>query len=151
MPYVRRMDHVGVVVEDLQTATEFFLDLGLEREYATSVQGEWVDNVIGLKDVQADVVVVRTPDGSGKLELSRFSNPEDDEGPHAWAANRLGIRHISFLVDDLNAIVDTLVAKGTNLVGKIEEYEHTFRLCYIRGPEGIIVELAERVSAEATS
>jgi len=147
MPYVRRLEHVGVIVNDLEAATEFFLDLGLEREGATSVQGEWVDNIVGLKDVRADVVVVRTPDGSGKLELAKFHTPADDQGPHAAAANRLGIRHILFLVDDLQGIVDKLRGNGFNTVGKVQDYEDLFRLCYIRGPEGIIVELAEEIGS----
>src|SRR3954469_16623578 len=112
MPYVRRLEHVGIVVKDLEAATEFFLDLGLEREGATSVQGEWVDNIVGLKDVRADVVIVRTPDGSGKLELSRFRSPADTQGPDAAAANRLGIRHILFAVEGLDDILDTLRGKG---------------------------------------
>src|SRR4051794_95324 len=110
MPHVRRLEHVGVVVEDLEAATEFFLDLGLEREGATegamTVGGEWVDNIVGLKDVRADVVIVQTPDGSGKLELTRFHKPADNEGPQAAAANRLGIRHILFAVDGLDEILD---------------------------------------------
>ena len=148
MSYVRRLEHVGVVVEDLEAATEFFLEVGLEREDATSVQGEWVDNVVGLKDVQADLVLVRTPDGSGKLELTKFHKPADDQGPHAAAANRLGIRHVAFVVDDLKTIVDRLRVKGIETVGKVQDYEGLFRLCYIRGPEGIIVELAEQIGPE---
>lgn len=147
MKHVRSLDHVGVVVNDLEAATEFFLDLGLEREGATSVQGEWVDNVIGLKDVLAEVVWLRTPDGSGKLELSKFHTPADNQGPHAAAANRLGIRHIAFVVDDLDAIVAKLRAKGMNTVGVVHDYNDVFRLCYIRGPEGILVELAERIGS----
>jgi len=147
MPYVRRLEHVGVIVDDLEAATTFFLDLGLEREGATTVQGEWVDNIVGLKDVRADVVVVRTADGSGKLELAKFHTPADTEGPQASAANRLGIRHILFLVDGLDAIVDELRGKGFNLVGHVQDYEGIFRLCYIRGPEGIIVELAEDIGS----
>ena len=147
MKHVRSLDHVGIVVDDLEAATEFFLDLGLEREGAASVQGEWVENIIGLKDVQEDVVMVRTPDGSGKLELIKFHTPADNEGPSASAANRLGIRHIAFVVDDLNAIVDKLQRQGMNTVGKVQDYEDLYRLCYIRGPEGIIVELAERIGS----
>ena len=142
---IQRMEHVGIVVDDLAAATEFFLELGLEREGATTVQGEWVDNVVGLKDVRADVVVVRTPDGSGKLELAKFHTPADDQGPHASAANRLGIRHILFVVDDLYGIVDKLSGKGFTTVGKVQDYENLYRLCYVRGPEGIIVELAEQL------
>jgi len=151
MPYVRRLDHVGVVVNDLEAATEFFLDLGLEREGATSVQGEWVDNIVGLKDVRADVVIVQTPDGSGKLELAKFHTPADTERPQAAAANRLGIRHILFAVEGLDAILDKLRAKGFDLVGKIQDYEGIYRLCYVRGPEGIIVELAEEIGSASAS
>jgi catechol 2,3-dioxygenase-like lactoylglutathione lyase family enzyme len=147
MPYVRRLEHVGVVVEDLEAVTELFLDLGLEREGATTVQGAWVDNIVGLEDVQADMVMLRTPDGSGKLELTRFQRPADDQGPQAAAANRLGIRHILFAVDGLDAILDTLRSKGFDLVGKVQEYEGIYRLCYIRGPEGIIIELAEEIGS----
>src|SRR5581483_1277752 len=136
MAYVRRLEHVGVVVDDLEAATEFFLDLGLEREGATAVQGEWVDNIVGLKDVRADVVMVRTPDGSGKLELAKFHRPTDDQGPQAAAANRLGIRHILFQVEGLGEIVDKLRSKGFGLVEKVQDYEGIYRLCYVRGPEG---------------
>jgi catechol 2,3-dioxygenase-like lactoylglutathione lyase family enzyme len=145
MPHVRRLEHVGVVVEDLEAATAFFLDLGLEREGATTVEGAWVDNIIGLKDARADIVMVQTPDGSGKLELCRFHRPADGRGPEAAAANRLGIRHILFAVDGLDEILDTLRSKGFGLVGQVQEYEGIFRLCYVRGPEGIIVELAEEI------
>jgi catechol 2,3-dioxygenase-like lactoylglutathione lyase family enzyme len=147
MPYVRRLEHVGVVVDDLEAATEFFLDLGLEREGATTVEGEWVDNIIGLKDARAEIVMVRTPDGTGKLELAKFHSPADDQGPQAAAANRLGIRHILFAVDGLDEIVDKLRGKGFGLVGKVQDYEGIYRLCYVRGPEGIIVELAEQIGS----
>ncbi|HEY9243494.1 MAG TPA: VOC family protein [Streptosporangiaceae bacterium] len=147
MTRVRSLDHVGVVVDDLEAATKFFLDLGLEQEGVASVQGEWVDNVVGLKDVQEELVMVRTPDGSGMLELTKFHAPTDGQGPHPAAANRLGIRHIAFRVDGLNAIVDELRGKGMSTVGKIQDYEDLFRLCYIRGPEGIIVELVEQIGS----
>jgi catechol 2,3-dioxygenase-like lactoylglutathione lyase family enzyme len=150
MPHVRRLEHVGVVVEDLDAAVEFFLDLGLERDGATTVEGEWVDNIVGLKDVRADIVVVQTPDGSGKLEIARFQRPVDDQGPQASAANRLGIRHILFAVDGLDEILAKLRSKGFGLVGELQEYERIYRLCYVRGPEGIIVELAEEIGSAAT-
>jgi catechol 2,3-dioxygenase-like lactoylglutathione lyase family enzyme len=146
LAYVRRLEHVGVVVNDLEAATEFFLDLGLVREGATtSVQGEWVDNIVGLKDVRADIAIVQTPDGSGKLELARFHSPADDQGPDAAPANRLGIRHILFAVEGLDEILDKLRGKGFGLVGQVQDYEGVYRLCYVRGPEGIIVELAEEI------
>jgi hypothetical protein len=118
MKYVRSLDQVGDIVHDLAVATAFFLNVGLEREGAISIQGEWVDNATGLKDVQTDVVFVRTPDGSGKLELIKLHTPADNEGPSASAANRLGVRHIAFVVDDLNAFVDKLQRQGMNTVGK---------------------------------
>ncbi len=147
MTRVRSLDHVGVVVDDLEAATEFFLGLGLERDGAASVQGGWVDNVVGLKDVQEDLVMVRTPDGSGMLELTKFRTPADGQASPAPAANRLGIRHIAFAVDDLNGIVDELRDQGISTVGKVQDYEDLYRLCYIRGPEGIIVELIEQIGS----
>ena len=147
MPYVRKLEHVGVVVDDLEAATEFFLDMGLEREGdgAMTVEGAWVDNIVGLTGVRAEVVMVQTPDGTGKLELTKFHTPADDQGPQPPAANRLGLRHILFVVEDLPAIVEKLRARGFGLVGRVQDYEGFFRLCYVRGPEGIIVELAERI------
>ena len=145
MAHVRRLEHVGVVVDDLEAATEFFLDLGLEREGATTVQGEWVDNIIGLKGARVDVVIVQTPDGSGKLELAKFHSPADNQGPEAAAANRLGIRHILFAVDDIEASLARLQAHGAELVGELVNYADSYWLCYVRGPAGIIVELAEKI------
>lgn len=142
---VRSLDHVGINFDDLEAATEFFLDLGLEREGATSLQGEWVGDIIGLEDVHTDLVFMRTPDGNSQLELIKFHSPADDQGPQASAANRLGIRHIAFLVDDLNAIVEKLRSKGIDTVGTVHNYENIYRTCYVRGPEGIIVELAEKI------
>ncbi|HEY3952676.1 MAG TPA: VOC family protein [Streptosporangiaceae bacterium] len=144
MTQVRSLDHVGVVVDDLEAATEFFLDLGLERDEAAPVQGEWVENIIALTGVRAEVVMVYTPDG-GTLELTKFHTPADDQGPQAAAANRLGIRHVAFRVEDVHAIVGKLQGKGVNTVGKVQDYEGTYRLCYLRGPEGIIVELVEQI------
>jgi catechol 2,3-dioxygenase-like lactoylglutathione lyase family enzyme len=148
---VRSLDHVGVVVDDLEAATAFFVDLGLERVGAGTVEGEWVDRVVGLEGVRAEMVFVRTPDGNGRLELSKFHSPSDDEGAPPAAANRLGIRHVSFVVDDLETMVEGLRGKGLNTVGEVQDYEDTFRLCYVRGPEGIIVELAQRIGSNATA
>lgn len=138
---------MGVVVDDLEAATRFFLDLGLEREGAGSVAGEWVGNVIGLDDVQADLVMVKAPDGSGKLELVKFHRPADEEAAHPEPANRLGIRHVALIVDDLDTILTGLRDKGIDTVGEVENYQDTFLVCYVRGPEGIIVELAERLGS----
>ncbi|HEU5316013.1 MAG TPA: VOC family protein [Chloroflexota bacterium] len=149
MKQVRSLDHVGVNVDDLEAATEFFLDLGLEREGATSVRGDWVGDIIGLKDVHSDIVMLRTADGSSKLELCRFRTPADTQSPEAAPANRLGIRHIAFVVDGLNEVLDRLGSKGFNTVGTVHDFEDVYRMCYVRGPEGIIVELAEEIDSAA--
>lgn len=145
MTQVRRMDHVGIVVGDLHAATEFFLDIGLEKEGGTAVDGDWVDSVVGLSGVREDVVMVRTPDGAGKLELIKFHAPADAAGPAAAAPNRLGIRHVAFVVDDLDTLLDTLRGKGFGTVGEVRDYADVFRLCCVRGPEGLIVELAQQL------
>mgnify|MGYP000911938059 CR=1 FL=1 len=147
MAGVRRMDHVGIIVEDLEAATAFFLDLGLEVEGSMTVQGEWVESIIGLKNVHDDLVMMRTPDGVAKVELVKFHSPVDEAGPLPPAANRLGIRHITFLMDDLTATLDTLRSHGYDTIGQVRDYEDIFRVCYVHGPEGIIVELAEEIGA----
>ena len=140
---IRKLDHVGIVFDDLDAATEFFLDLGLEKQGSMSMQSEMLDNIVGLEDVRSDVVYVRTPDGGGALELIKFHSHPDDQDPQDAPASRLGLRHLAFVVDDLNGIVARLHAKGYGLVGKVQDSEDAFRLCYIRGPEGVIVELAQ--------
>jgi catechol 2,3-dioxygenase-like lactoylglutathione lyase family enzyme len=142
---LRRMEHVGIVVDDLDAATAFFLELGFRLQGEGSVEGDWVDRIVGLEGVRSDFAIVETPDGHGRLELIRFNTPpaEGDDG-HA-PANARGIRHIAFVVDDIDGVVQRLQARGGELVGEIERYRDMFRLCYIRGPEGIIVELAERL------
>lgn len=142
---VQRMDHVGVVVEDLAAATAFFLELGLELQGEGSVEGAWVDRVIGLEGVRADIAMLETPDGHGRLELSKFHAPSSRAGEGHAPANTPGIRHLSFAVDDLDAILAGLRDRGAELVGEVERYGGIYRLCYVRGPEGIIVELAERI------
>jgi catechol 2,3-dioxygenase-like lactoylglutathione lyase family enzyme len=141
---IRRLDHIGVVVDDLAAARSFFGDLGLRVEGESRVGGDWVDKVVGLRDVHADVVMMQTPDGLGKLELTKFHAPADDEGPRPSQANRLGIRHLAFLVDDLDDVLERLGNQGFGTVGDVADYEDVFRLCYVSGPEGIIVELAEQ-------
>jgi catechol 2,3-dioxygenase-like lactoylglutathione lyase family enzyme len=148
---VKSFDHVGLVVDDLEAATAFFLDLGLEHEGAGSVQGEWVGNVIGLDDVQVEFVMVKTPDDSGKLELIKFHRPAHEEGAHAAPANRLGLRHVALVVDDLENTVKALRDKGMDTIGEVENYEDIYLLCYVRGPEGVIVELAERIGSQEPS
>jgi len=140
---IQRMDHVGVVVDDLAAATEFFVKLGLVVQGDWSVEGGWVDRIIGLEGVRSDVVMMQTPDGNGRLELSKFHSPSHQGGERHQAANAPGIRHVSFVVDDVDAAVAGLRARGAELVGDVVSYDNVYRLCYVRGPEGIIVELAE--------
>jgi len=141
---LRRMDHVGIVVDDLAAATAFFSELGFERHAEWSAEDERVDRIIGLEGVRTDVAMMRTPDRSGCLELVKFNSPASggarDDGP----ANAPGLRHLSFLVDDVDATLGRLRDHGAELVGEVVAYGGTYRLCYLRGPEGIIVELAER-------
>jgi len=142
---IQRMDHVGIVVDDLAAATAFFLELGLKLNGEAQLEGAWVDRVVGLEGVRSEVVMLETPDGHGRLELSKFHAPSGRSGdPHA-PANAPGIRHVTFAVDDLDAAVASVRARGGELVGEVENYKGIVRTCYVRGPEGIIVELAERV------
>ena len=140
------MDHVGVVVDDLAAATVFFAIVGLELEGEASVEGDSVDRIDGLEGVRADIVILRTPDGSAKIELAKYRSPsyEGNDGPAT--ANAPGIRHILFVVDDIEASLAGLRAHGGELVGELVEYENNYWLCYVRGPAGIIVELAEKIS-----
>ncbi|MGI8803175.1 MAG: VOC family protein [Solirubrobacteraceae bacterium] len=142
---IQRMDHVGIVVDDLAAATAFFVALGLELQGAGAVEGGWVDRVVGLEGVRAEIAMVETPDGHGRLELTKFHTPSDQAGNRDAPANTPGIRHVAFAVDDIDAVVAGLRARGAELVGELERYEDSYRLCYVRGPEGIIVELAEQI------
>jgi len=139
------MDHVGLVVDDLAAATAFFVELGLELLGEGQVEGGWVDRVVGLEGVRAEIAMLQTPDGHGRLELTRFHAPSGRGGNRHAPANTPGIRHVAFAVDDIDAVVASLRARGAELVGEVERYEDRYRLCYVRGPEGIIVELAERI------
>ena len=143
---IERMDHMGIVVDDLAAATAFFVELGLELQGEGPVEGSWVDRVVGLKGVRADIAVVETQDGHGRLELTKFHTPSDQDGDRPAPANTPGIRHVAFAVDDIDAVVAGPRARGAELVGELERYEDSYRLCYVRGPEGIIVELAEQIS-----
>ena len=142
---IRRMDHVGVVVGDLEDAVAFFVELGLELQGETPVEGEWVDRIVGLEGVRAQIAMLRAPDGHGRLELTRFHAPSGDGGRQRAPANASGIRHVAFLVEDIDAVVARLRARGAELVGEVGRYEDSYRLCYVRGPAGIIVELAEQL------
>jgi catechol 2,3-dioxygenase-like lactoylglutathione lyase family enzyme len=144
---VQRMEHIGIVVDDLAAATAFFTALGLESEGEMSVEGASVDRINGLEGVRADVVMLRTPDGSGKIELARYRSPRYDGDAGPVPANAPGIRHVLFVVDDIKASLADLRAHGGELVGELENYENSYWLCYVRGPAGIIVELAEKIGA----
>jgi catechol 2,3-dioxygenase-like lactoylglutathione lyase family enzyme len=142
---IQRMDHVGVVVDDLAAATAFFVELGLKLQGEAPVAGDWVDRVVGLQGVRAEIVMMATRDGDARLELAKFHSPSGPGGDRHAPANTPGIRHVAFVVDDLDAIVASLRARGAELVGEVERYQDSYRLCYVRGPEGIIVELAQQI------
>jgi catechol 2,3-dioxygenase-like lactoylglutathione lyase family enzyme len=142
---IQRMEHVGIVVDDLAAATAFFLELGLKLQGTASVEGGQVDRVVGLHGVRADIAMVETPDGHGRLELTKFHSPSGLRGDRRAPANTPGIRHVTFRVDDMDAVVAGVRARGAELVGEVERYGDSYRLCYVRGPEGIIVELAEQI------
>jgi catechol 2,3-dioxygenase-like lactoylglutathione lyase family enzyme len=143
---LQRMDNVLIVVEDLEAAKAFFAELGMELEGQTSVEGEWVGRVVGLDDVRADIAMLRTPDGQGRVELTKFHTPPAVRAePECAPANTLGIRRIMFAVDDVDDVVARLRSHGAELVGEIARYEDIYRLCFLRGPEGIIIGLAERL------
>jgi catechol 2,3-dioxygenase-like lactoylglutathione lyase family enzyme len=140
------MDNVLIVVDDLKAAIAFFAELGLELEGETTVEGQWVDRIVGLHGVRSDIAMMRTPDGHGRLELDKFHTPpavraEPEDAP----VNTLGIRRIMFAVDDIDAVLARLRTHGAELVGDVVQYDDSYRLCYVRGPEGIIVALAEPV------
>jgi len=141
-----RMDNVLIVVEDLEATKAFFIELGLDLEGETTVEGPGVDRLIGLKDVRATLALMRTPDGHGGIELDKFHTPQAiTVGPVNAPVNTLGIRRVMFAVDDIDDFVARLRAHGAELMGDVVQYEDTYRLCYIRGPEGIIVALAEEL------
>src|SRR5215471_14694869 len=142
---VQRMDNVLIVVDDLEVVKSFFAELGLELVGETQVEGPSVDSLIGLKDVRATLALMRTPDGQGGIELDKFHAPTPIRfGPVDAPVNALGIRRIMFAVEDIDAVVARLLAHGAELIGEMQ-YEDTYRLAYIRGPEGIIIALAEQL------
>jgi catechol 2,3-dioxygenase-like lactoylglutathione lyase family enzyme len=143
---IRRLDHVSVVVDDLAAAIAFFTELGLTIEGKAPVEGPWVDRINGLKHVQVDIVMMRTPDGHGRLELTKFRHPKLVEIEPAIAPpNALGLRSVMFTVESVDDTVARLRAKGAELVGEVAQYEDKYKLCYLRGPAGIIVSLAEEL------
>ena len=144
MSDVRRFDHVGITVADLDAATAFFVGLGLEVEGRMFIEGEFLDTVVGIPGSRTEIVMLRAPDGGTGLELSSFVRPDHEPGSPAAMANTLGLRNVACEVRDLQSVVDRVASDGFPLVGGIGEYEGSWRMAYVRGPEGIIVSLAER-------
>ncbi len=143
---IKRLDHVSVVVDDLAAAIVFFTTLGMEREGEALVEGPWVDRVNGLEGIQVDIVMMRTPDGHERLELTKFRHPQLVESEPAIAPpNTLGLRSVMFAVESVDDTVARLRANGAELIGEVAQYEDMYRLCYLRGPAGIIVALAEEL------
>jgi catechol 2,3-dioxygenase-like lactoylglutathione lyase family enzyme len=143
---LKKMDNILIVVEDLEAVKAFFVELGMELEGEAMVEGPWVDRVVGLENVRSEIAMMRTPDGHGRIELDKFHTPaavraEQKKTP----VNTLGIRRIMFAVDDIDNVLARLLTHGAELIGEITQYENMYRLCYIRGPEGIIIALAEQL------
>jgi catechol 2,3-dioxygenase-like lactoylglutathione lyase family enzyme len=145
MGHVRRFDHVGITVADLDAVTAFFEALGLVVEGRTFMEGEFLDTVCGIPDSRTEVVMLKPPDDGTRLELARFVRPDHLPGSPEAPSNELGLRNVSFEVDDIQAAVDNAAADGFGLVGGIGEYEGAWKMAYVRGPEGIIVALAQRL------
>ena len=143
---LKRMDNVLIVVDDLEAAKAFFFELGMELEGEMPLEGGFVDRVVGLENVRSEIAMMRTPDGHGRVELSKFHAPAAIKGePQNAPVNTLGMRRIMFAVDDVDDVVVRLRAHGAELVGEVVQYEDKYRLCFIRGPEGIILGLAEEL------
>jgi len=143
---LQRMDNVLIVVEDLEAVTAFFTELGMELVGRTQVEGPAVDATVGLEGVRADITMLRTPDGHGQVELTRYLSPGSiTPEPHPAPSNTLGIRRIMFAVDDLDDVLARLRTRGGELVGDVAQYEDAYRLCFVRGPDGIIIGLAEQM------
>lgn len=147
---IRRLENIGIVVEDLKAAVDFFQQLGLTLLGEATVEGDWVDRVVGLDQVRSEIAMLQTADGHGRLELMRFARPTAHPGEGAAPPNTLGIRRIAFAVDDIDASVAGLTARGTALVGDVVTFQDAYRLCYVRGPEGIIVMLSEELGGPAS-
>ncbi|GAB2758912.1 VOC family protein [Sinomonas soli] len=145
MGRVQRLDHVGITVADLDAATAFFVGLGLEVEGRTAMEGEFVDTVIGIPGSRSEIVMLRPPDGGAGVELSSFVRPAHEPGSPGAMSTEVGLRNVAFEVEDLPAAVERLAADGYGLVGGVGEYENVWRMAYVRGPEGILVALAQRI------
>ena len=145
MTHVKRFDHVGITVSDLDRAIAVFVGLGLEVEGTAGIEGEFIDTVIGIPDSRTRIAMLRSPEGGASVELSSFERPAHDPGTPDAMATAIGLRSVAFEVDDLQAAVDSVAADGYGLVGGIGEYEGVWKMAYVRGPDGIIVALAERL------
>lgn len=145
---VKRMDNVGIVVEDLDETIAFFLDLGLELEGRATIEGEWAGRVTGLVDQRVEIAMMRTPDGHSRLELSRFLAPPIVADHRNAPVNALGYLRVMFAVDDLDETLKKLHARGAQLVGEVVRYQNSYRLCYVRGPEGLLIGLAQELNGE---
>jgi len=145
MSSIKQIDHVGITVTDLDLVTTFFVDLGLEVEGRTFLEGEFLDKVIGIPDARTEIVVLRPPGGGAGVELATFVRPDHQPGSPDAMANELGLRSICFMVEDLRGAVDGLAANGYGLVGEIGDHENTWLMAHVRGPEGIVVSLTERI------
>src|SRR5919202_1225981 len=149
---IQRMDNVLIVVDDLEAAKAFFAELGMELVAETTVEGAWAGSVVGLDDVRADIAMMRTPDGHGRVELTKFHRPSAVRAePESAPANALGIRRIMFAVDDIDDVFPRLRSHGAELVGEIAQYEDVYRLCFLRGPESIIIGLAEQLGNKSVT
>ena len=142
---VRRMDNVGIVVEDIDAAIEFFSELGLEFVGRAPIQGDWADGVTGLRDMRVEIAMMRTPDGHGRLELSRFLTPPVVSDHRNAPVNALGYLRVMFTVEDIDDTLARLRGHGAQLVGDVVQYQESYRLCYIRGPEGLLIGRAEEL------
>ncbi|NEA36018.1 VOC family protein [Streptomyces sp. SID13031] len=144
---IQRMDNVGIVVGDLEAAIAFFRELGMELEGQAQIEGAWADRTVGLDGIRCEIAMMRTPDGHSRLELAKYQTPAAiDAGPRNPPHNTLGMHRVMFAVDDIEDVVARLRTHGAELVGELAQYEDSYRLCYLRGPEGIIVALAEQLS-----
>jgi len=143
---VRRMDNVGIVVESLDVAISFFAELGLELEGRATVEGEWAGRVTGLRDQRVEIAMMRTPDGHNRLEISRFLTPAAVADHRNAPVNALGYLRIMFAVEDIDDTLARLRKRGARLVGEVVQYKDAYRLCYIRGPEGLLIGLAEELA-----
>lgn len=143
---LQRMDNIGITVDDLDAVIAFFEELGMELEGTAEIEGEWSGRVVGLPDQRLSVAMLRTPDGHGRIELAKYHEPEAIPGvPTDAPSNTLGIRRIMFAVDDLDEVLGRLQNRGAELVGEVVQYQNSYRLCYVRGPEGIVIALAQQL------